>query len=642
MARTAGASVPSADVHGESEVIDANSDWVRPRLLQATFIPVHGAMAWWGTDDVAAELVRLGLPQGRAASCRFAVPVGGAVAPRTVDARLIDLVDVLPALRAMDPDGGAGGSVRSWCAAAHLAGGDRAASDELAAQMPAAAHALLNEDESAIHTAAALLNSFTSAARTTEDLATAHIRATLRPYQVQGVAWLLALEEVGGGILADEMGLGKTLQAICALATRNELGPHLVVCPTSVVGNWRRELARFAPDLPVIVHHGAGRALPATVIPGTVVLTSYGLLRSDVDRLCEAAWDVVIFDEAQQIKNSDSLAARAAARLSARIRVAMTGTPVENRLDELWSIFRAANPALLGTRARFRQRFVVPIESRRSATAAARLGALIAPHVLRRTKSAVATELPDKQYSTVACTLSEEQARLYRHAVERAFDTGLGSGIARRGNVLALLNTLKQVCNHPEQFLGDGGALRGRSGKFDRATEMLSEIVEDGDRALVFTQYRTMGELLSTHLTTELGVGEIPFLHGGLSARSRDRMVQEFQDDPDSAPVLILSLRAAGFGLNLTRASHVVHYDRWWNPAVEDQATDRAHRIGQRRTVNVYTLVTGGTIEDHIASMHESKRALAESISGNSEAALAELADDELRSLLDLDAVGAR
>lgn len=532
------------------------------------------------------------------------------------------------------------------CEAARLAGLDQSGSgdqrDELATRMPAAAHAVLGEDESAIHTAAALLSRFISASRTTDDLSAANIRATLRPYQVQGVAWLGALDETGGGILADEMGLGKTLQAICVLATRQELGPHLVVCPTSVVGNWRRELARFAPDVPVIVHHGARRALPEVLSPGTVVLTSYSVLRSDAERLADLSWDAAIFDEAQQIKNPDSLAAKAAARLSARIRVAMTGTPVENRLDELWSIFRAANPEILGTRARFRQRFAVPIESRRSATAATRLSALIAPHVLRRTKAEVATELPSKQYSTIACTLTGEQSRLYRDAVDRAFDAGLGNGIARRGNVLALLTTLKQVCNHPEQLLGDDGALPGRSGKFDRATEMLSEIVEDGDRALVFTQYRTMGELLSTHLTAELGVGEIPFLHGGLSAQRRDRMVEDFQGETDGAPVLILSLRAAGFGLNLTRANHVMHYDRWWNPAVEDQATDRAHRIGQHRTVNVYTLVAGGTIEDHIASMHDSKRALVESISENSEAALAELADDELRSLLDLDAVGAR
>ncbi|MFC7448841.1 DEAD/DEAH box helicase [Rhodococcus daqingensis] len=634
-------------VDGVAKTDDGAGDWDGPGALQATYLPEHGAIGWWGIADVAGGLGSLGIPAGRDATFRLAVPVDGLeVAPRTVAGHLVDLVDVLPALRAMDRGAAVGRSVRAWCEAAGLARGDRSecgdALDELAARMPAAAHSVPSDDESAIHTATGLLGRFISAARTTDDLAAAHIRATLRPYQVQGVAWLGALDEAGGGILADEMGLGKTLQAICVLATRNELGPHLVVCPTSVVGNWRRELARFAPDVPVIVHHGARRALPAGVSPGTVVLTSYSVLRSDIGRLMEIPWDAVVFDEAQQIKNPDSLAARAAARLSARIRVAMTGTPVENRLDELWSIFHAANPELLGTRVRFRQRFAVPIESRRSATAAARLSALIAPHVLRRTKAEVAAELPSKQYSTIACTLSDEQSRLYRDTVDRAFDAGLGSGIARRGNVLALLTTLKQVCNHPEQLLGDGGLLPGRSGKFDRATEMLSEIVDDGDRALVFTQYRAMGELLSTHLTAELGVGEIPFLHGGLSAQSRDRMVEDFQDDPGAAPVLILSLRAAGFGLNLTRASHVMHYDRWWNPAVEDQATDRAHRIGQRRTVNVYTLVTGGTIEDHIASMHESKRALAESISENSEAALADLADDELRSLLDLDAVGAR
>lgn len=615
-----------------------------PGRLQATFVPALATLAWWGVADVESALTALGLPAGTASTCRLAVPVDGAtVAPRTVAVRAADLTDVLPALRrlAAGPDE-VGASVWAWHRAALRVdeGDDAAAWAALAGSMPTAAHACLRADETAIGTAASTLRQFADAAGTGRELAAAGIRATLRPYQIHGVTWLRALAGEGGGILADEMGLGKTLQAISLLATRAGSGPHLVVCPTSVIGNWRRELDRFAPDLPVVVHHGASRELPATGPDAAVVLTSYSVLRTDADELTAVAWDCVVFDEAQQIKNPTSLAAKAAARLPATLKVAMTGTPVENRLEELWSLFHVTNPAVLGTRARFRQRFATPVESGRSRTAAERLATVIEPYVLRRTKSQVATELPPKQFSTVACTLTGEQTRLYRAAVADAFASGLGSGIARRGNVLALLTTLKQVCNHPAQVGPGDGGLVGRSGKFDRATEMLAEIVADGDRALVFTQYRGMGELLSTHLTAELGAGTIPFLHGGLSVERRDQLVDDFQTGPDAAPVLILSLRAAGFGLNLTRASHVLHYDRWWNPAVEAQATDRAHRIGQRRTVNVYTLVTGGTIEDHIATMHESKRALAESVTGNAEAALAELPDTELRALLDLDAIG--
>lgn len=266
---------------------------------------------------------------------------------------------------------------------------------------------------------------------------------------------------------------------------------------------------------------------------------------------------------------------------------------------------------------------------------------MIGPHLLRRTKGEVVADLPPKQYVTVSCTLTDEQVHLYRRAVDRAFDDGLGSGIERRGRVLALLTALKQICNHPAQYLDDEdderGDLAGRSGKFDRATEMLTEIVDDNDRALVFTQYRAMGELLSRHLAGALGTAPIPFLHGGLSAEARDRLVHAFQEDDNSPPVLLLSLRAAGFGLNLTRASHVLHYDRWWNPAVEDQATDRAHRIGQRRCLNVYTLVTGGTVEEYIARLHDSKRALTAVVSGDAGAALADLADDELRAIVQLD-----
>ncbi|MER7006092.1 DEAD/DEAH box helicase [Dactylosporangium sp. NPDC000555] len=557
--------------------------------------------------------------------------------------RLVDLDAAVPALRSLIGEGRAacGASVRAWRDAVLLVdadGGDEAFAN-LAARMPVAAHTVLNPEATAIATAAALLEQFRHAVATRVQIGSAAVRAELRPYQIAGVAWLRALPRVGGGgVLADEMGVGKTLQAVCLLATRPSAGPHLVVCPTSLVGNWRRELARFTPDVPVLDYHGSSRALPSAVPAGTVVVTSYSILRTDADALAATEWDVVVLDEAQQIKNPDALATRAAARLPATIRLAMTGTPIENRLEELWSILNVTNPGLLGNRARFRQRFAAPIEQRRSATAAARLNGLVAPHLLRRTKADVVADLPPKQYSTIACTLTGEQARLYRREVDEAFKTGLGSGIERRGRVLALLTSLKQICNHPAQFLGDDDdlGLAGRSGKFDRATEMLNEIVDDDDRALVFTQYRAMGDLLSRRLTEVLGGAPIPFLHGGLSAERRDRLVHAFQHD-DAAPILLLSLRAAGFGLNLTRASHVLHYDRWWNPAVEDQATDRAHRIGQQRTLNVYTLVTGGTVEDHIARLHNSKRALAGVVSGDTEAALADLSDDDLRNVLQLD-----
>ncbi|WP_241997333.1 DEAD/DEAH box helicase [Rhodococcus sp. SMB37] len=601
-----------------------------PPSLQATYVPEQMAFAFWGAIDSAAELARLEFPAGTPTVCRFAVPdADGGIAVRDVDTHLIKFDSAVKGLRDLNVDlPGLGTSVRAWKEVIESGGSH---------VMPTAGHAATYRNDTALRSADSTVQQFNEAAAVLEELRFAGIQATLRPYQVRGVAWLKSLSSCGGGILADEMGLGKTLQAIAMMAIRAGDRPHLVVCPTSVVGNWRNEIQRFAPHLPLHVHHGSGRNLPRRLAAGSVVLTSYSVLRSDIEQLAPTTWSSVIFDEAQQIKNPTSLAAKAALRLTTDITVAMTGTPVENRLDELWSLFRVANPSLLGTRARFRQRFAAPIESGRSATAAARLATIIDPYILHRTKDAVATDLPPKQFATVMCTLTSEQARIYRSAVADAFDSGLGTGIARRGNILALLTTLKQVCNHPAQVTGDAEDLRGRSGKFDRATEMLAEIVDAGDRALVFTQYRTMGDMLSKHLGSELNVGDVPFLHGGLSTSRRDAMVDAFQTGQDSSPVLILSLRAAGFGLNLTRASHVVHYDRWWNPAVEDQATDRAHRIGQERTVNVHTLVTGGTVEDHIAAMHLSKRSVAESISGGSEAELAKLPDTELRDLLELD-----
>jgi SNF2 family DNA or RNA helicase len=604
--------------------------------LQATFVPDEAAIAWWGPAGLDEAVRDLGLPAGRSATCRLAVPRRGRVVASQVAVRLADVDAAAAALRSLDVRVPVGASVRAWREAALLVDDDDRFAG-LATRMPTAAHAVLDADGSAVASATAVLTHFRRTVRTRAALRGTGVRAELRPYQVQGVSWLVGLAERGqGGVLADEMGLGKTLQAIALLAVRRSAGPHLVVCPTSLLGNWRRELARFAPGVPVIVHHGAARRLPDDLPPGTVVVTGYPVLRTD-EALRRVGWDVLILDEAQQVKNPDAAVSRAAAALTGAVRIAMTGTPVENRLDELWSVITVTNPGLLGTRARFRQRFVVPIEQRRSARAAATLGAVLRPVLLRRTKAEVATDLPAKQHSTVVCTLTEEQIRLYRRAVDRAFADGLGSGLQRRGRVLALVTALKQICNHPAQYLRDGRADPGRSGKFDRASEMLTEIAQQQDRALVFTQYRAMGDLLSGHLAEALGVPAVPFLHGGLPAARRDELVHAFQEDDAAPPILLLSLRAAGFGLTLTRAAHVMHFDRWWNPAVEDQATDRAHRIGQRRTLTVYTLVTGGTIEDHIARMHADKRGLAGIVAGDAEAAIADLGDDELHAVLDLD-----
>jgi SNF2 family DNA or RNA helicase len=449
-----------------------------------------------------------------------------------------------------------------------------------------------------------------------------------------------------GGVLADEMGLGKTLMAIALLTSRDQDRPHLVVCPTSVVGNWERELARFAPDAPVIRHHGAERPMTRRAFkPGHVTVTSYALLRRDIGMLSDVPWDVVVFDEAQQIKNAASKGARAARSLTARARIAMTGTPIENRLSELWAIVDVTNPGLLGSQRAFNERFAVPVERWHDEHAAARLRRLVAPFVLRRRKDdpEVSVDLPPKQELTVTCSLTREQASLYQATIEQAFSgAGLGrTAFERRGRILALLTALKQICNHPAQYLRDAGRegtarLANRSGKLARATEILGEIVDNGERALVFTQFREMGELLARQLTAELDLPEVPFLHGGLPLPRRDAMVGRFQEDEDAPPILLVSLRAGGTGLNLTRASHVLHFDRWWNPAVEDQATDRVHRIGQTRAVTVHTMVTAGTIEERIATLLDRKRALADAVVEAGETWITELDDEELRDLVSL------
>jgi len=485
----------------------------------------------------------------------------------------------------------------------------------------------------------------------------------LRPYQERGLGWLLFMSRVGlGACLADDMGLGKTIQLLGLLLAerqpngpvperpagprrrrRARIAPTLLVCPMSVVGNWQREAERFAPGLSVHVHHGAGRfAGPRFAVAARradLVITTYGLATRDADQFGAIAWRRVVLDEAQNIKNPETRQSRAIRAFRAEQRIAMTGTPVENRLGELWSIMDFCNPGLLGASGRFRTRFAVPIERYRDDEAAERLRRIITPFVLRRLKTdrSIIADLPDKIEMKVYCNLTREQASLYQAVVDDMLARiDSSEGIERRGLVLATLLKLKQVCNHPAHLLGDGSRLDGRSGKLARLEEILEEALAEGDRALCFTQFAEMGHLLRAHLGQRLGT-DVPFLHGGVSKATRDAIVSRFQAG-DGPPVLLLSLKAGGVGLNLTAANHVVHFDRWWNPAVEEQATDRAFRIGQRRNVQVRKLVCVGTLEERIDQMIEHKRELAERVVGAGEDWLTELSTAQLRELVALSA----
>ncbi|WP_308016495.1 DEAD/DEAH box helicase [Jidongwangia harbinensis] len=472
----------------------------------------------------------------------------------------------------------------------------------------------------------------------------AGLAGELRPYQRRGLSWLAFLDRLGvGACLADDMGLGKTVQLL-ALLLHARRGPTLLVCPLSVLGNWQREAARFAPGLTVRVLHGADRPDPAGLVDGCdVVLTTYATATRDADALAAVAWDRVVLDEAQHIKNSASAVARAVRRFPARHRTALTGTPVENRLAELWSIMDFLNPGLLASAYTFRARFAVPIERYADEDAAARLRHATRPFLLRRVKSdpAIITDLPDKRYVRHLCGLTREQATLYRAVlddmVQRLAET---TDKRRNGVVLSAMTKLKQVCNHPAQLLGDGSPLPGRSGKLDRLEEILDRILADGERALCFTQYARFGAMLAPHLAARFDV-PVRYLHGGTPRGARDAMVAEFQAD-ERPGIFLLSLKAGGTGLNLTAANHVVHVDRWWNPATEAQATDRAFRIGQDRDVQVHTLVCLGTVEERIDRLIADKGTLAERVVGNGEGWLTALSTSELRDLLALspEAVG--
>ncbi len=466
----------------------------------------------------------------------------------------------------------------------------------------------------------------------------------LRPYQAKGLSWLAFLRQYGlGACLADDMGLGKTIQMLALLLKDKERGvdkPTLLICPTSVVGNWQREAKKFAPSLNVQVHHGIARKKKeflSDVSEYDIVISTYALAHRDEEIFSQVHWNGVVLDEAQNIKNQFTKQSQAVRKFKSDYRVALTGTPVENRLSELWSILEFLNPGYLGSAEGFRKRFVLPIERYNDKEAGIKLRSIVSPFILRRLKTdpTIIKDLPDKIEMKEHCNLTKEQATLYEAVVKdmlRKIEES--EGIERKGMVLSALVRLKQVCNHPAQFLGDGSALPGRSGKLNRITEMLEEVIAEDDAALIFTQFAEMGGMLKAHFQKVFGQ-EVLFLHGGVPQKQRDQMVMHFSEK-NGPRIFILSLKAGGVGLNLTRASHVFHFDRWWNPAVENQATDRAFRIGQTKNVQVHKFLCDGTLEERIDEMIEDKKALAENIIGTGEGWLTEMTTEQLKEMFAL------
>lgn len=481
------------------------------------------------------------------------------------------------------------------------------------------------------------------------------LHGTLRPYQLKGVSWLAFLKQFSlGACLADDMGMGKTVQLITLLLHDREkqqeavVLPTLLICPMSIVGNWQRELQKFAPSLNVMVHHGnerlSGQAFVDEVAKHDIVITTYSLALRDKEHLAAVTWEQVVIDEAQNIKNESAKQTQAIKKLNASYKIALTGTPVENRLSELWSIMEFLNPGYLGSGTEFHKNFALPIERYHNAERADALKRLTQPFILRRVKTdkAIIQDLPDKMEMKVFCNLTQEQASLYEAVVKEMLERiEEADGIERKGLILSTLTKLKQVCNHPAHFMSDGSRLEHRSGKLNRLEEMLEEVLAAGDKALIFTQFAEMGGMLRTELQERLG-REVLFLHGGTQKKERDILVQRFQEERRGSPLFILSLKAGGVGLNLTAANHVFHFDRWWNPAVENQATDRAFRIGQKKNVQVHKFVCVGTLEERIDAMIEQKKELAENIVGSGENWLTEMSTSQLKELFALsrEAVG--
>nr|WP_161896766.1 DEAD/DEAH box helicase [Gordonia spumicola] len=575
--------------------------------VNATYLTDRHAFAIWTGEEPAPDTpaLRIPLPVGFG---RDRTLVASAVAHRIVD--VADLPD------------GRSASLTAWRTIR-----DDPASDE---RLPASAHAVLNAVGDAVTSEAYARQTFSATVAARADLA-ARLTADLRPYQLRGISWLDEVCSDGGGVLADEMGLGKTLQAIGHLALRSS-GPSLVVGPTGLVTNWLREIRRWAPDSLRAADYRGGPLPDLDADVPTIVVTGYPMLRRHTEALASVPWSRVVFDEAQALKNSRTQVSKAARRLRADATIALTGTPVENSLDELWSLLNLVAPVEFGNRALFRRRYASPILAG-SSDAKLRLHDAISGRVLRRTKADVAANLGPKIHSDVECDLSDEQGRLYDAILDRAEDDGFGDGIGRRGAILAALTRLKQVCNHPT-LVGAGRPddLEGRSGKLDVATDIVVTNLENDCPTVVFTQYRETGDLLAAHLGSVLDA-PVPFLHGGLSRADRDRIVDDYQAG-HGCGVLVASLKAAGTGLTLTRAADVVHFDRWWNPAVEAQATDRVHRIGQDRVVTVTTLTSAGTVEEHIAAMHDRKSALDLDADAGALSLLTDLSDDRLIEVL--------